>query len=76
MIRNISRLTTLISAFTVFAATGALAQIKVGITVSATGPAATLGIPEKNAVLLMLKTIGGSSVGYIVLDDASYPMAA
>jgi len=76
MIRNISRLTTLISAFTVFAATGALAQIKVGITVSATGPAATLGIPEKNAVSLMPKTIGGSSVEYIVLDDASDPTAA
>lgn len=54
----------------------AQAQIKVGVTVSATGPAATLGIPEKNAVSLMPKTIGGKSVEYIILDDASDPTTA
>ena len=53
-----------------FAGTAA-AQIKVGVTVSATGPAASLGIPEKNTFALMPKTIGGKSVEYIVLDDAS-----
>jgi len=59
------------------AVTGAAqAQIKVGVTVSATGPAATLGIPEKNAVSLMPKTIGGKSVDYIILDDASDPTTA
>ncbi|MCZ2134106.1 MAG: ABC transporter substrate-binding protein [Burkholderiales bacterium] len=47
------------------------AQIKVGITVSATGPAASLGIPEKNTFELVPKTIGGQNVTYIVLDDAS-----
>ena len=47
------------------------AQIKVGITVSATGPAASLGIPEKNTFDLVPKTIGGQNVTYIVLDDAS-----
>lgn len=54
----------------------AQAQIKVGVTVSATGPAATLGIPEKNAVSLMPKSIGGKTVEYIVLDDASDPTTA
>lgn len=49
----------------------AQAQIKVGVTVSATGPAASLGIPEKNTFSLMPKTIAGKSVEYIVLDDAS-----
>ena len=49
----------------------AQAQIKVGVTVSATGPAASLGIPEKNTFTLMPKTIAGKSVEYIVLDDAS-----
>ncbi len=49
----------------------ASAQLKVGVTVSATGPAASLGIPEKNTFDLMPKTIGGMSVTYIVLDDAS-----
>lgn len=47
------------------------AQIKVGITVSATGPAASLGIPEKNTFDLVPRTIGGQNVTYIVLDDAS-----
>lgn len=49
----------------------ARADITVGVTVSATGPAASLGIPEKNTVELMPKTIAGQKVNYIVLDDAS-----
>lgn len=53
-------------------ATGAArADITVGVTVSATGPAASLGIPEKNTVELMPKTIAGQKVNYIVLDDGS-----
>ena len=54
-----------------FAAGAAHAQLKVGITVSATGPAASLGIPERNTVELMPKEVGGQKVTYIVLDDAS-----
>ncbi|CAN5293283.1 ABC transporter substrate-binding protein [soil metagenome] len=53
------------------AATLAHADITVGVTVSATGPAASLGIPEKNTIALMPQTIGGQKVNYIVLDDAS-----
>ena len=49
----------------------ATAQIKIGVTVSATGPAASLGIPEKNTIALMPKEIAGKSIQYIVLDDAS-----
>lgn len=49
----------------------ASAQLKIGVTVSATGPAASLGIPEKNTFDLLPKTIGGMSITYIVLDDAS-----
>jgi branched-chain amino acid transport system substrate-binding protein len=58
----------LIAAFT---ATLAQADINVGVTVSATGPAASLGIPEKNTFALMPTTIAGQKVNYIVLDDAS-----
>jgi branched-chain amino acid transport system substrate-binding protein len=47
------------------------ADINVGVTVSATGPAASLGIPEKNTIALMPTTLGGQKVNYIVLDDAS-----
>lgn len=54
----------------------AQADINVGVTVSATGPAASLGIPEKNTIALMPKTIGGQKINYIVLDDASDTTAA
>jgi branched-chain amino acid transport system substrate-binding protein len=59
-------------------ATSALvhADINVGVVVSATGPAASLGIPEKNTVALMPKTIAGQTINYIVLDDASDTTAA
>ncbi len=49
----------------------ATAQIKVGVTLSTTGPAVSLGVPEKNTIALLPKTIGGKTVEYIVLDDAS-----
>lgn len=53
------------------AAGAACAQIKVGVTLAISGPAASLGIPERNTVALMPRTIAGQAVEYIVLDDAS-----
>ncbi|WDU52279.1 ABC transporter substrate-binding protein [Taylorella equigenitalis] len=44
--------------------------INIGVTVSATGPAASLGIPQKNTVEILKKEIKGVPVNYIVLDDA------
>lgn len=56
----------------VVAASAAQAQdINVGVVVSATGPAASLGIPERNTFALMPTSIGGKKVNYIILDDAS-----
>ncbi|RDE48963.1 MAG: branched-chain amino acid ABC transporter substrate-binding protein [Candidatus Accumulibacter meliphilus] len=57
-------------AVTGFAST-ATADINVGVTLSATGPAASLGIPEKNTFALMPTTIAGQKINYILLDDAS-----
>ncbi|MEF2277181.1 ABC transporter substrate-binding protein [Deinococcus sp. YIM 134068] len=54
----------------------ALADVRVGVVVSSTGPAASLGIPEKNTVALLPQTIGGQKVIYTVLDDASDTTAA
>ncbi|WP_250490408.1 ABC transporter substrate-binding protein [Caballeronia sp. INML2] len=48
-----------------------LADVKIGVTVSATGPAASLGIPEKNTVALLPKEVAGQKLEYIVLDDAT-----
>jgi len=49
----------------------ALADITVGVTLSATGPAASLGIPERNTFELLPSSLGGEKVRWIVLDDAS-----
>ncbi|MBN8451322.1 MAG: ABC transporter substrate-binding protein [Candidatus Accumulibacter sp.] len=65
---SISKLFVLVAA--AFAA-GVQADINVGVTLSATGPAASLGIPEKNTVALLPATIAGQKVNYIVFDDAS-----
>lgn len=62
---------TLVASALALAGLAAQADITVGVTVSATGPAASLGIPEKNTIELMPKQIGNQKVNYIVLDDAS-----
>jgi branched-chain amino acid transport system substrate-binding protein len=62
---------TLITLAALAAATLAHADVNVGVTLSTTGPAASLGIPEKNTIALMPTSIGGQKVNYIVLDDAS-----
>jgi branched-chain amino acid transport system substrate-binding protein len=50
----------------------ASADINVGVTLSATGPAASLGIPEKNTFeLIGSPMIGGQKVNFIVIDDKS-----
>lgn len=53
------------------AATAAQADINVGVVVCATGPAASLGIPEKNTFALAPSNIGGQKINYIILDDAT-----
>nr|MBL8409694.1 ABC transporter substrate-binding protein [Dechloromonas sp.] len=62
---------TTLAALLSLVTTTALADITVGVTLSATGPAASLGIPEKNSIDLLPKSIAGQKVNYIVLDDAS-----
>ena len=49
----------------------ARADINIGVTLSATGPAASLGIPEKNTFELLPTTIAGEKINWIVLDDGS-----
>lgn len=49
----------------------ALADINIGVSVSATGPAAALGIAEQNTATLLPTEIGGEKVNWHILDDAS-----
>jgi branched-chain amino acid transport system substrate-binding protein len=53
------------------ASNAALADINIGVTLSATGPAASLGIPEKNTIEILPATLGGEKINWIVLDDGS-----
>ena len=55
------------------AAGHALAQVKIGVVSSATGPTALVGIPQKNTVALLPTKIGNLTVEYISRDDASDP---
>src|SRR6266446_10272550 len=50
----------------------AMADINIGVTLSATGPAASLGIPEKNTLeMIGSPVIAGQKLNFIVLDDKS-----
>ncbi len=57
--------------FSVCAPTLALAQVKIGLVLSLTGPAASLGIPARDTAAMFPAEIAGQKVQYIVLDDAS-----
>ncbi len=51
-------------------------EIVIGITVTTTGPAAALGIPERNSLDFVPKEIGGVPLKLIVLDDGGDPTTA
>lgn len=51
-------------------------EIVIGITISTTGPAAALGIPERNSLEFVAKEIGGVPLKVITLDDAGDPTTA
>lgn len=45
--------------------------IRVGVTISTTGPAASLGVPQRNTIALLPTQIAGQTVEYTVLDDGA-----
>src|SRR6201994_4924132 len=51
-------------------------EIVIGITITTTGPAAALGIPERNALEFVPKEIAGVPLKLIVLDDGGDPTNA
>lgn len=56
-----------------FGAGVALAQVKIGVIASASGPTAFVGTSQKNAVALLPKKAGDLSIEYMIFDDASDP---
>src|SRR5213082_554492 len=57
-------------------ATAQTNEITIGITITTTGPAAALGIPERNALDFVAKEIAGVPLKVIVLDDGGDPTNA
>src|ERR1700760_2410371 len=51
-------------------------EITIGISICTTGPAAALGIPERNAMEFVPKEIAGVPLKVIVLDDGGDPTNA
>jgi branched-chain amino acid transport system substrate-binding protein len=51
-------------------------EITIGFTTTTTGPAAALGIPERNALEFVAKQIAGVPLKVIVLDDGGDPTNA
>src|SRR5213595_996955 len=51
-------------------------EITIGISITTTGPAAALGIPERNSLEFVVKEIAGVPLKVIVLDDGGDPTNA
>ena len=47
----------------------AVAQVRIGLMVSATGPTAAIGIPQKNTGALLATRIGEATIDYVQLED-------
>jgi len=58
------------------AAAVAHADVTIGISMSQTGPSASLGIPQKNSLPFWPEKIGNEKLRIVVLDDASDPTTA
>jgi branched-chain amino acid transport system substrate-binding protein len=67
------RKSSMIALATVLGLGSAQAQIKVGITMSASGPGAALGQPQSKTVAALPKEVAGQKITYFALDDESDP---
>lgn len=67
------RKTLLAAATALAAATPALADVNIGVSIALTGPGSGLGIPMNNQFKLFPKTIAGEKINLIILDDATDP---
>jgi hypothetical protein len=61
-IQRMHLLTRCLAALLLLTAPAAWAQIKIGVTLSLTGPAASLGIPERDTIALLPREIGAHLV--------------
>jgi len=64
-----SRTAPLLVAALLLAAVPALAQVRIGLMVSATGPTSAIGIPQRNTGELLPRKVGDTTIEYFQLDD-------
>ncbi|MDF1747943.1 MAG: ABC transporter substrate-binding protein [Alphaproteobacteria bacterium] len=69
-------LATMVAGASLASVTSAMADVKIGVMVSSTGPAAIVGVPQKNSAAILPTEIGGEKVEYIILDDGGKPTEA
>jgi branched-chain amino acid transport system substrate-binding protein len=70
------QLLTMLPLLAVFPTSAMAADVTVCVTISTTGPAASLGIPEQNTVKFLPTEVAGTKIRYIVYDDATDPTGA
>jgi branched-chain amino acid transport system substrate-binding protein len=58
-----------LAAVLALSAHAAMAQVRIGLMVSATGPTSAIGIPQKNTGELLPKMVGGATIEYLQLED-------
>ncbi|HMN78499.1 MAG TPA: ABC transporter substrate-binding protein [Burkholderiaceae bacterium] len=51
----------------------AVAQLNIGVNLSVTGAGASQGIPQRDLIALLPKTLAGQPVQYLLLDNATDP---
>jgi branched-chain amino acid transport system substrate-binding protein len=66
----------LVIALALIGSGAAMADITIGVSVSATGSAAVLGGPQKNTTEVLPTSIAGEKINWVVLDEATDPTAA
>ena len=75
--KHILKTTVLATALSLGMVSGpALAEIKIGVVLSLTGPASGLGIPVNTGFALWPDNINGEKITFITLDDGSDPARA
>jgi branched-chain amino acid transport system substrate-binding protein len=74
LLRGVSSL--LIACFGLFVSTASNAEIRVGVVLSLTGPGASIGIAEQNAVQLWPSEMAGHKLVVSIVNDASDPSVA
>ena len=65
MLRNVARVALLC----ILPVASVSAQVKIGLMVSATGPTAAIGIPQRNTAALLPVRVGEATISYVQLED-------